>query len=98
MVDALDGPVATSVTPPSSGGTYLSISVVASSDPLRSMSTQSMRPAAQSLPEEAHVVELAAIHICTCWLRAPASLRAWDKSPTSSLIWAVNRLLTTKRW
>lgn len=98
IVDALDGPVATRVTSPSSGGTYLSISVAPSNDPLLFVSTQTMRPAAQSFPEEAHDVELAAMHIWTGLLRTPASLRAKDKSLTNSLTWAVNLLLITKRW
>lgn len=67
-----------------------------SNESLRLVSTQTMRPAAQSLPEVAHVVDVAAIQTRAGQLRAPASLRAIEKSLTSSLACAVSRLLFTK--
>ena len=80
----LVGPVATMLTPPASGATYLMTSP-ASKLPLLLLSAQTIQPAAQSLPEPAQLVEEAAIHTPTFLLREAASFRASDKSPTSSL-------------
>ena len=56
----LEGPVATMLTPPVSGAVYLMTSL-ASRLPLLLLSTQTIQPAAQSLPEPAQLVEEAAM-------------------------------------
>lgn len=56
----LEGPVAAMLTPPASGAVYLMISP-ASKLLLLLLSTQTIQPAAQSLPDPAQLVEEAAI-------------------------------------